>query len=86
MNRIVYPLAAAIALAVAAPVMAAGFDCKKDIVEFDAAVKTTTASQANVERAMRLRKLGAKDCAEKGRKIHGDANLDAALALIGARK
>lgn len=86
MKRVVYPLAAALALAVAASALAAGIDCRKDIVEFDAAVKTTIASKANVDRAMKLRNEGAKNCTEKGGTKHGDADIDGTLALIGVRK
>ena len=87
MKRLVYTVIAAVALTAGSPVFAAGkADCKKDIAEFDAAVKTTTVSTANVARAMKLRNEGAKDCVDKGGTARGDADLDGALALIGARK
>jgi hypothetical protein len=87
MKRFVFPLLGAIALAGAVPAFAATkADCKRDIAEFDAAVKTTTTSPANVSRAMKLRNEGAKDCIEKGGTPRGDSDLDGALALIGVRK
>ena len=48
-------------------------DCHNDIREFDAAVKTTTAKKADVQKAMRLWDEARKDCQEKGGTSVGDA-------------
>lgn len=61
-------------------------NCKKDVAEFDAAVKTTKASKANVDKAMKLRNEAAKDCTEKGGSVNGGKDMDAAMKLIGIKK
>lgn len=73
--------AALLGLALGAPVLAKT-DCNKDLHEFDAAVKTTTASKADVQKAMKLRDEAGKDCREKGGTAAGDADMRQALTLI----
>lgn len=75
---------AALALAGTSPSFAK-VDCRKDISEFDAAVKTTKASTADVNKAMKLRHEAAKDCSVKGGSPAGDADMRQALMLIGAK-
>jgi hypothetical protein len=60
-------------------------DCKKDIAEFDAAAKTTTAPKADLAKATKLRNEANKDCLAKGGSAMGDADMQQALKLIGAR-
>ncbi len=56
MKRIVYPLIAAMAIAGASTTFAAAkTDCKKDIAQFDLAVKTTKAGKADVASAKKMR-------------------------------
>ncbi len=75
---------AMIALAGAAP-SHAKTDCKKDIAEFDAAAKTATAPKADLVKATKLRNEAHKDCIAKGGSAMGDADMQQALKLIGAR-
>jgi len=60
-------------------------DCKSDISEFDTAVKTTKVSKADVLKATKLRDEAQKDCLSKGGTAMGDADMQQALKLIGAR-
>jgi len=76
--------AAILALTVVSPVMAKT-DCNKDLREFDAAVKTTAAKKADVQKAVRLRDEAGKDCREKGGTSLGDADMRQALTLIGVK-
>jgi hypothetical protein len=48
-------------------------------------VKTTKASKAQVAQAMKLRNEANKDCSEKGGTAMGDADMQQALKLVGAR-
>jgi hypothetical protein len=85
-NIMVSVVLAGMALAVAgASPSLAKTDCKKDISEFDAGVKTTTASKADVDKAMKLRDEANKDCTEKGGSAKGDADMKQALKLIGIK-
>lgn len=76
--------AALLALAFGTPVLAKT-DCGKDIREFDAAVKKTAASKADVQKAMKLRDEANKDCQGKGGTAQGDADMRQALTLIGVK-
>lgn len=60
-------------------------DCKKDIAEFDAAAKTTKVAKADLVKATKLRNEANKDCTAKGGSAMGDADMQQALKLIGAR-
>ncbi|RDJ02321.1 hypothetical protein [Rhizobium grahamii] len=60
-------------------------DCKKDIAEFDAAAKTTKINKAELAKATKLRDEANKDCVAKGGSASGDADMQQALKLIGAR-
>jgi hypothetical protein len=60
-------------------------DCKADISEFDTAVKTTKAGKADVTKATKLRDEAQKDCLGKGGTAMGDADMQQALKLVGAR-
>lgn len=60
-------------------------DCRHDISQFDAAVKTTKASKAEVAKATKLRDEAQKDCLAKGGSAAGDADMQQALKLVGAR-
>jgi len=60
----------------------ARIDCRSDVREFDAAVKTTKASHAEVLRAVKLRDEANNDCAERGGSAKGDADMQRALKLI----
>jgi hypothetical protein len=77
-------LVAVLVLAVPMPSFAKA-DCRKDISEFDAAVKTTKATKADVVKATKLRDEANKDCMATGGSPTGDANMQQALKLIGAR-
>src|SRR5262245_5048381 len=84
MRHIFAPVLAALLLLGASPVFAKT-DCRADLREFDAAVKTTNANSADVQRAMKLRKEASYDCTEKGGSAKGDADMQQALKLIGIR-
>lgn len=74
------------AFALAGPIASlAKTDCRNDIGEFDAAVKTTKAGKANVAKATKLRDEAQKDCLAKGGSALGDADMQQALKLVGAR-
>lgn len=81
-------IAAAVLAALALSGASASFaksDCKKDISEFDAGVKTTKASTVNVAKATKLRDEANKDCLAKGGSAQGDADMKQALMLIGVK-
>jgi hypothetical protein len=77
-------MAAAFVLAAPLPLLAKS-DCKKDIVQFDAAVKTTKAKMVDVNKAIKLRDEANKDCLAKGGSAQGDADMRQALLLIGVK-
>jgi hypothetical protein len=84
MKRIILLVLAAMALAGTSPSFAKT-DCKKDVADFDLAVKTTKATKADVAAATKLRDEANKDCTEKGGSAKGDADMQQALKLIGAQ-
>jgi uncharacterized protein YdbL (DUF1318 family) len=63
----------------------AATDCKKDISDFDAAVKTSTATKPNIKEAMKIRDEAYKDCMQKGGSATGDADMAKAQKLIGIK-
>lgn len=83
-SLIVSAVIAAFALSLPIPSLAKT-DCRKDIGEFDAAVKVAKASKTNVAKATKLRNEAQKDCLAKGGSASGDADMQRALKLVGAR-
>lgn len=87
MKRIILPVVAALSL-MGGPLLAATKTtnaCSADMAKFDTAVVTTKASKADVAKADTLRAKAGKLCAKKSSVKKGEADLTAALALIGVK-
>jgi len=87
MKRILLPVVAAFAL-IGTPMLAATTTtnpCTSDIAAFDAAVKTTKAAKADVTKATKLRNKAVKLCKKSSSVKKGEADLSAAMSLIGAK-
>ncbi|PWI49894.1 hypothetical protein B5K03_33700 [Rhizobium phaseoli] len=85
MRRILSSVVIAIIVVAGSAPSYAKTDCKKDIAEFDAAAKTTKVNKAELAKATKLRDEANKDCLAKGGSAMGDADMQQALKLIGAR-